>query len=63
MKQKQYCNKFNKDFENSLHQKNKKIKKKIKRAAPTNQRCDLSKSPHHCGRLVCFPLLQTMLLN
>ena len=29
IKQKQYCNKFNKDFENGPHQKKKKIKKKI----------------------------------
>ena len=32
VKQKQYCNKFNKDFKNGSHQKNlKKKKKKIKR--------------------------------
>ena len=29
IKQKQYCNKFNKDFKNGLHQKKKKIKKNL----------------------------------
>ena len=28
MKQKQYCNRFNKDFKNGPHQKNKNLKRK-----------------------------------
>ena len=31
MKQKQYCNKFNKDFKNGPHQKKKILKKKVLR--------------------------------
>ena len=33
IKQKQYCNKFNKDFKNGPHQKKKILKKKITAAA------------------------------
>ena len=34
IKQKQYCNKFNKDFKNSLHQKNLRKKKKKRTSSP-----------------------------
>ena len=55
--QKQYCNKFNKDFKNGPHQKKKESKPR-KESMPVgrqgNSQCGSPKNPRHADMIICY---------